>query len=235
MSTKTATTGSPSAPRKASSSNPKVVAARALGLLLPIAVIVLALDQFTKVWAERTLEVGADPIPLIGTFIQLRLIYNPGAALSMGAGMTWVLTLVSLAVVVFITITAKKLTSKAWIVTLGLLLGGALGNLGDRLFRAPGFPQGHVVDFLDYGIFIGNVADIAIVGAAILIAVLSIMNISPTVHAEADSGPAPEGQDADATEADTTEVADLPAEPTPGVDAEINAAAEADTDAEPQA
>ena len=154
-------------------------AVRALSVLLPVAIIVVILDQVSKIWAERTLELGGAPKPFIGTLIQLRLIYNPGAALSLGSGMTWVLTLISIGVVVFIAIMAKKLSSQLWVITLGLLLGGALGNLIDRLFRAPGFPEGHVVDFLDYGIFIGNVADIAIVGAAILIGVLSLIGIAP--------------------------------------------------------
>lgn len=154
-------------------------AAKALSVLVPVAVIAVIADQLTKIWAERNLTLGAQPIEFLGTLVQLRLIYNPGAALSMGSGMTWVLTLISLAVVVFIAVMAKKLASQMWVVTLGLLLGGALGNLIDRLFRDPGFPQGHVVDFLDYGIFIGNVADIAIVGAAIMIAVLSLIGVAP--------------------------------------------------------
>lgn len=158
---------------------PAFGAVRALSVLLPVAIVVVLLDQVSKIWAERTLELGGAPQPFVGTLIQLRLIYNPGAALSLGAGMTWVLTLISLGVVIFIAVMAKKLSSQLWVITLGLLLGGALGNLIDRLFRAPGFPEGHVVDFLDYGIFIGNVADIAIVGAAILIGVLSLMGIAP--------------------------------------------------------
>lgn len=162
---------SPTTPRRA------LGAVKALSMLLPVALFVFAADQLTKVWAESALELGDAPIPFIGTFIQFRLIYNPGAALSLASGQTWILTLVSLGVVVFIAIMAKKLVSRAWVLTLGLILGGALGNLYDRLFRAPGFPQGHVVDFLDYGPFIGNVADIAIVGAAILVAILAFTNI----------------------------------------------------------
>lgn len=152
-------------------------AGKALALLLPVAVFVFAADQLTKVWAESALVLGDAPIPFIGTLVQLRLIYNPGAALSLASGQTWILTVVSVAVVVFIALMAKKLVSRAWVLTFGLVLGGALGNLYDRLFRAPGFPEGHVVDFLDYGPFIGNVADIAIVGAAILVGTLALANI----------------------------------------------------------
>jgi len=151
----------------------------ALNYLIPVALVVLLLDQLTKVWALHSLELGAEGKRFIGSFIQLRLIHNSGAALSMASGMTWILTVISVAVIVFICISARRFASKAWVLTLGLLLGGALGNLGDRLFRAPGFPQGHVVDFIDYGPFIGNVADIAIVIAAILIAALSLFGVAP--------------------------------------------------------
>lgn len=144
-----------------------------------LAALVLVADQLTKVWAQSALVVGEAPKPLIGELIQLRLIYNPGAALSIASGMTWVLTLLSVGVVVFIVLMARKIASTAWAVALGLVLGGAIGNLLDRLFRAPGFPNGHVVDFIDYGPFIGNVADIAIVVAAVLIAILAFVGIGP--------------------------------------------------------
>lgn len=144
-----------------------------------LAALVLVADQLTKLWAQAALTVGEAPRPLIGELIQLRLIYNPGAALSIASGMTWVLTLLSVGVVVFIILMARKIVSTAWAIALGLVLGGAIGNLGDRLFRAPGFPNGHVVDFIDYGPFIGNVADIAIVVAAVLIAILAFLGIGP--------------------------------------------------------
>lgn len=159
---------------------PKAVGARtAFFVLVPIALIVFVADQLTKVWAERVLVVGGEPIPFIGELIQWRLIYNPGAALSFGTSATAVLTLVSAIVAVFIVWSAPRLTTKAWLVTAALLLGGTLGNLADRLFRDPGFPKGHVVDFIDYGPFVGNVADIAIVVAAVLIVVFSIFGPDP--------------------------------------------------------
>lgn len=153
--------------------------AKMLSYILGLAALVLALDQLSKMWAQSALVVGDPPRPLIGELIQLRLIYNPGAALSIASGMTWVLTLLSVGVVVFIVLMARKIASTAWAIALGLVLGGAVGNLLDRLFRAPGFPNGHVVDFIDYGPFIGNVADIAIVVAAVLIAVLAFIGIGP--------------------------------------------------------
>ncbi|MCB7137794.1 signal peptidase II [Cellulosimicrobium marinum] len=144
-----------------------------------LAALVLALDQLTKWWAESTLALGDEPIPLLGSLLGLRLLYNPGAALSIATGMTWLLTIVVVAVVVVIVRMVGRIGSRGWAVALGLLLGGAVGNLLDRLFRDPGFARGHVVDFIDYaGFFVGNVADIAIVAAAVMIAVLSILGIA---------------------------------------------------------
>ncbi|KLN33599.1 signal peptidase [Cellulosimicrobium funkei] len=142
------------------------------------AALVLVLDQLTKWWAESSLTLGDDTIPLLGSLLGLRLIYNPGAALSIATGMTWLLTIVVVAVVVVIVRMVSRIGSRAWAVALGLLLGGALGNLVDRFFREPGFARGHVVDFIAYANwFVGNVADIAIVAAAVMIAVLSVLGI----------------------------------------------------------
>jgi signal peptidase II len=138
--------------------------------LTGVAAAVYGVDQLTKVLAVARLQPG-DPRPLIGELLQLHLIRNAGAAFSMATGVTWVLTIVAVVVVVVVVRSARRLGSVGWAVTLGLLLGGALGNLTDRLLREPGFGRGHVVDFLDYaGLFIGNVADIAIVvGVALLV------------------------------------------------------------------
>lgn len=150
------------------------------GLLLLLAVAaaaVYALDQVSKAVAVARLKPG-EPHALIGELLQLHLIRNAGAAFSVATGVTWVLTLVALVVVVVVLRSARRLGSTAWAVTLGLLLGGALGNLTDRLLRAPGFGRGHVVDFLDYGgLFIGNVADIAIVVAAVAVAVQAVRGV----------------------------------------------------------
>ena len=141
------------------------------------AVVSYAADQATKVWALNTLTPG-DPVELVGEFIRLNLIRNAGAAFSIGNGATWIMTLIACGVLVFILATARRIGSRGWAWALGLLLGGSLGNLTDRMVRSPGPGRGHVVDFIDYfGLFIGNVADIAIVGAAALIAVLAMRGI----------------------------------------------------------
>ena len=151
---------------------------RELLLVLSIlAAVVIAIDQVTKVWAEQTLA-GEPPIEVIGEFLRFRLLYNPGAAFSIGTGITWLFTFIIAVVVVVIIWTSLRMGSRSWALALGLLLGGAVGNLADRLFRQPGFPEGHVVDFIDYnGWFVGNVADIAIVLAMGLIIILTVRGV----------------------------------------------------------
>jgi len=157
---------------------PSVTARRGLLLLLAlVAAAAYGTDQLTKALAVARLEPGA-PHAVVGHLLQLQLIRNAGAAFSMATGVTWVLTLVALVVVVVVVRSARRLGSTGWAVTLGLLLGGALGNLTDRLLREPGFGRGHVVDFIDYGgLFIGNVADIAIVVAAVAVAVQALRGV----------------------------------------------------------
>ncbi len=142
-----------------------------VGLLVAVAAAVLVLDQLTKAWALASLD--GERRELLGDLLGLQLVFNPGAALSIATGMTWVLTVVAVAVVVVLLRVARRLGSTTWAVALGLLLGGALGNLVDRLVRAPGFARGHVIDFIAYvDWFVGNVADIAIVVAAVLVVAL---------------------------------------------------------------
>lgn len=156
-----------------------------------LAAFVLAADQLTKWWAESTLVENAPTIPVVGDLLGIRLIYNPGAALSIASGYTWILTIVVVVVVVFIIRAIGRLGSRGWAVALGLLLGGAVGNLVDRLVREPGFARGHVVDFIDYaGFFVGNVADIAVVVAAVLIAVLSLRGVGLDGRRHTDEEPA---------------------------------------------
>ncbi|MCE1179451.1 MAG: signal peptidase II [Micrococcales bacterium] len=150
---------------------------RLLTLLGAIALAVLLADQATKAWALAALTPG-QPRDLLGSGIRLNLIFNSGAAFSLGNGATLVLTCIAVGVLLVILATARRIGSRGWAWGLGLMLGGSLGNLGDRFFRAPGPGRGHVVDFIDYfGWFIGNVADIAIVVAAGLIGVLAFRGV----------------------------------------------------------
>ncbi|MFJ2029377.1 signal peptidase II [Streptosporangium sp. NPDC087985] len=150
--------------------------ARRIAVLAAIAPIVYILDLVTKTVVLKTLE-DREPLVVIPGLLQFRVIFNSGAAFSMGTGMTIVFTFVAAGVVIAILRTARRLQSLPWAVTLGLMLGGAFGNLTDRVFRWPsgfGRPspfQGHVVDFIEtfpghFPVF--NVADSAIVCGGIL-------------------------------------------------------------------
>lgn len=148
-----------------------------LGWYVTAAAIVLLVDQASKAWAVRALD-DARVIPLVGDLLSLRLIRNSGAAFSIGDSMTWVMTLIAVAVTVAILVVAPRIGSSRWSLALGLLLGGSLGNLYDRFFRDPAPLHGHVIDFIDYGgLFVGNIADIAIVVGAGLLLWLVFTNI----------------------------------------------------------
>ncbi|QBS44106.1 signal peptidase II [Nocardia sp. CS682] len=150
-----------------------------LRTLLVIAVILLGLDLLTKCLVVANLKPG-EPVSLIGDWARLSLVRNPGAAFSMATGMTWLLTLVATAVVIGVVRIGRTLRSLWWAIGLGMVLGGALGNLVDRLFRAPGPLQGHVVDFLAIGWWpVFNVADSSIVCGAILLVVLTVFGFEP--------------------------------------------------------
>ncbi|MBV6758914.1 signal peptidase II [Rhodococcus opacus] len=148
-------------------------------LLFAIAGTILATDLLTKILAVANIEPGR-PVWLIGDLVSLRLVRNPGAAFSMATGMTWLLTLVAVGVVIGVVRIGRTLRSPWWALGLGLVLGGALGNLVDRFFRAPGVMQGHVVDFVSVGWWpVFNVADSAIVCGAILLVVLTLVGLEP--------------------------------------------------------
>lgn len=150
---------------------------RLLWVTLGVAAVIVVIDQIAKLLAVTYLSAG-EPVEVLGAILMLNLVRNPGAAFSLGTGFTFILSLVALAVVVVIVRTARTLGSVGWAIALGGLLGGAVGNLFDRIFRDPGLFRGHVVDFLqlpNWPVF--NVADMAIVGSAILIAYLTLRGI----------------------------------------------------------
>jgi signal peptidase II len=167
---------------------------RLVVLLGALALAVAVVDQLTKAWAQNGLSDG-HVVHLVGDALTLQLVYNPGAALSIATGMTWLLTIVVVVVIVLIVRATRRLRSKGWAIALGLLLGGAVGNLIDRLLRQPSFGRGRVVDFIGYGDwFVGNVADIAIVVAACLIAILAVLGIGMDGKRAADTTPRHEAQ-----------------------------------------
>ena len=142
-----------------------------------VATVVVVLDQVTKYLAVKYLE-GQPPVEILGSWLRLDFLRNPGAAFSMGTGYTFVFTAIAAAVVVFIVRKSRDLGSLAWAIALGGLLGGALGNLLYRVFRPPAFFQGHVVDFISVQHFaVFNLADSAIVCSATLMVILALMGI----------------------------------------------------------
>jgi signal peptidase II len=137
---------------------------------LAVAAAIVVVDQLTKIWAVRALSDG--PVGVIGTVLQFRLTRNPGGAFSLLTGLTPVLALLAVVMVVYIVRTARRTTDAVMAYSLALVLGGAVGNLVDRLVRSPGFLRGEVVDFIKvphWPTF--NVADCAITIGVILIAI----------------------------------------------------------------
>jgi signal peptidase II len=146
---------------------------RRVGILFTVAVLVLALDIISKVIVVATMS-GHTTISLLGRFLQLRVTRNSGAAFSLGTSLTALYSLVAITVIVIIVRTARRIRSMPWAVTLGLLLGGATGNLVDRIFRSPGLLRGWVVDWIQiphWPVF--NLADSAIVCGGVLAVLLS--------------------------------------------------------------
>ncbi|MFE5645735.1 signal peptidase II [Rhodococcus sp. NPDC056516] len=152
---------------------------RKLTTLIAIASVILLSDILTKVWAVAAVKPG-QPIEIIGDVVTFTMVRNPGAAFSMATSMTWILTLVAIGVVIGVIKIGRTLRSPWWALGLGLVLGGALGNLVDRFFRSPGIMRGHVVDFVSVGWWpVFNIADSAIVCGAILLVVLTLFGFEP--------------------------------------------------------
>lgn len=134
--------------------------------------MLVALDQITKQLALWYLVAG-QKIDLLGNFFGLKLIFNSGAAFSLGAASTWIFTIFATIVALGMPYLMYRMREIKYQFSLAIIWAGAIGNLIDRLFRAPGFGIGHVVDFIRYGDwFIGNVADIVLVVGVIVLIIL---------------------------------------------------------------
>ena len=156
-------------------------------LMLKIAVFIVISDLLTKIIAVQTLE-NRDSIVLvpalfgerIGPLLQLTFIRNPGAAFSLGTNATWIFTILAFVISVVIWKTGKKIENRIWAICLGAMLGGAIGNLLDRIFRSPGIFRGAVVDFFQipyWAIF--NIADMAVSISATIVAIMTIFGKDP--------------------------------------------------------
>ena len=160
-----------------------------LWTIAAIGAVIAVIDQITKNWAVDSLPL-LEPQPFIGEILQLTLLYNSGAAWGMGAEITPVVTSLQLAIVAGVIVFAVKAVRSPWYTAaLGLIMGGALGNIHDRLLREPGPFRGAVVDFLElpnWPVF--NIADMAVVGGAIMIVALGLFGVaSDPAHDEEDS------------------------------------------------
>jgi signal peptidase II len=152
---------------------PAVQPKRRVGVLLGVALFVLTLDIVTKIIVVKELTNRA-PIRLLGGFLRLTESRNPGAAFSLGTSLTLLYSAIAVTVIIVILRTSRRIRSLPWAITLGLLLGGATGNLTDRIFRSPGLFRGWVVDWIQlphWPVF--NLADSAIVCGGILAVLLS--------------------------------------------------------------
>ncbi|MER7665015.1 signal peptidase II [Streptomyces sp. NPDC096193] len=157
---------------------------RKVAVLFGVAVVAYLLDLVTKMIVVAKLE-HHEPIEVIGDLLKFEAVRNAGAAFGIGEAFTVIFTVIAAAVIIVIARLARKLYSMPWAIALGLLLGGALGNLTDRIFRSPGVFKGAVVDFIAPAHFaVFNLADSAIVCGGILIVILSFRGLDPdgTVH-----------------------------------------------------
>jgi signal peptidase II len=146
-------------------------------VLVAVALTVLALDLVSKLLVVAELS-GRAPVRLLGGFLKLLVTRNPGAAFSVGTSMTLVFSAIAVTVIVIILRTARRIRSLPWALCLGLLLGGATGNLADRIFRYPGLFRGYVVDWIElphWPVF--NLADSSIVCGGVLVVLLSMRGI----------------------------------------------------------
>lgn len=199
-----------------------------------LAAVILVVDQVTKNWAEATLP-ELDPQPFLGEFVQLTLLYNTGAAWGMGAEITPVVTCLQIAIVIGVIVFAIRSVRSPWYaLALGLIMGGALGNIHDRLLRAPGPFHGAVVDFLElpnWPVF--NIADMGVVGGAILVIALGLFGLdADPARAEQEREQAAAEQKRAQAEQDETEDTEPPAVELPAA-ADRSAVAEA-PDASPE-
>lgn len=185
----------------------KAATRRRVAVLGGVAAFVLAADIITKSIVVAHLRPG-EPVHVIGSVVEFNLLRNSGAAFSLGTGYTVVFTAIAVAVIVYIARTARRLRSTAWAIALGLLLGGACGNLVDRIFRSPGIFRGDVVDFIEVTRYwpVFNLADSAIVCGGILTVLLALLGY----HMDGTRGDQETARDAAAPDSAVPDKSDMP-------------------------
>jgi signal peptidase II len=164
---------------------------RCIAVLAGTALLGVGLDQATKALLVATRE-GKPPIRITGQILTIYVTRNSGAAFSFAPAATVLFTCVAVAAAVLIAIKAPRLRSAAWAAALGLVLAGAIGNLCDRLIRAPGVGRGAVVDFIELQHFADfNIADSCLTCGVVFIVLLSLRGIPLTDQPRDDAGPPP--------------------------------------------
>ncbi|TCC66580.1 signal peptidase II [Kribbella pittospori] len=146
-------------------------------MLAAVGLVILGLDQVTKALALQHLTPG-EPVNVIGSLLKFNLIRNSGAAFSLGAGYTPYISVIQITVAAGVIYLSRRLGSVGWAIAFGLLFGGAVGNIMDRVFREPSPFHGHVIDFLQtphWAIF--NVADMAVTTAACLLVLQTLRGV----------------------------------------------------------
>jgi signal peptidase II len=153
------------------------------GLIAAVVIAVALVDQAVKQVMLSILNEG-EPLPVIGDWFRFTLLFNPGAAFSMGGeGSTWLFTTIQLVFVLGVAVAAPRITHSGQAVGLALIAGGALGNFADRIFRAPGFWFGHVVDYISVGSFaVFNIADAAITCGVVLFIITMVLEERKAEH-----------------------------------------------------
>ncbi|MCY7325161.1 MAG: signal peptidase II [Microbacteriaceae bacterium] len=185
------------------------VSVRAIFALVTVALAVFAFDQITKYFVVENLPLG-EPVPVLGNVLDFVFVKNPGAAFSFASGATWIFSIAASVVTVFIIFFARRIRSLTWAIMFGMLLGGTLGNLADRLLREPSFGLGHVIDFIRVAGFpaVFNIADSFIVASMGLFIILTIRGVGLDGQREVKPGAAGSGAAshgvADSTPADST-------------------------------
>ena len=140
-------------------------------------------DYATKAWALIALD--NEPKKILGTLLQFTLVKNSGAAFNSAGSFTAIFSVIAVLVIATIVRYAHMITSRGWLTCAGLLLGGVLGNLTDRIFREPGFFIGHVVDWIQiphWPVF--NIADSAITVAALIAVIQTMRNVPPVARVQ---------------------------------------------------
>lgn len=153
------------------------------GLIAAVVIAVALVDQAVKQIMLSILTEG-EPLAVIGDWFRFTLLFNPGAAFSMGGeGSTWLFTIIQLVFVLGVAIAAPRITHSGQAVGLALIAGGALGNFADRIFRAPGFWFGHVVDYISVGSFaVFNIADAAITCGVVIFIIAMVLEEKKAEH-----------------------------------------------------